>query len=177
MSSAEAEEGADMKLRQDDMIAFIERYGIIISYIIKLSAGYIHTQIMNTIQILRERDMSEERAILLSLRKYSHYIDEYLDNEEENRDVDDRDENETSDSKTESENSENNTESENSETILKVKTIQMGRWIQTNQFCLNASNEYNTYAMLFMVLIFIILRLSHVSNVKCVHDANKMLKY
>ena len=115
MNSAEAEERADMKLRQDDMRAFMERYGIIISYIMKLSVGYIHTQIMNTIQILRERDMSEERAIRIALRKYSHYFDEYLDNEEENRDVNDRDENETSDSKTESENSENNTESENSE--------------------------------------------------------------
>ena len=42
MSSAEAKERADMKLRQDDMRAFMDIYGIIISYIMKLGGGYTH---------------------------------------------------------------------------------------------------------------------------------------
>ena len=79
MSSAEAEERADMKLRQDDMRAFMDRYEIIITYIMKLSGGYIHTKIMKTIKNSLERDMSEERAIRMALRKYNHYFEENLD--------------------------------------------------------------------------------------------------
>ena len=53
----------------------LDIYGIIIPYVVKLSGGYKHTNIMNTIRSLSERDIDEQRSIRMTLRKYNHYIE------------------------------------------------------------------------------------------------------
>ncbi|KAL5020747.1 hypothetical protein ScPMuIL_002169 [Solemya velum] len=81
MDTNKAKEKADIKLREEDLQAFISGYGLIISYILKLNGGFSHSKIMNKIENFMERNVEEERAIRMALRKYKHHFEEFLDNE------------------------------------------------------------------------------------------------
>ncbi|KAL5014974.1 hypothetical protein ScPMuIL_009244 [Solemya velum] len=81
MDTNKAKEKADVKLREEDLQAFISGYGMIISYILKLNGGFSHSKIMNKIENFMERNVDEERAIRMVLRKYKHHFEEFLDNE------------------------------------------------------------------------------------------------
>lgn len=111
LSTTAAMEKADKKLQDDDLHEFMYRYGTVISYILKLGGGYIHSKIMKTVEKYLERNTDQQRAIRLALRKYKHYFEEYLESEdeeteEENEDSDDETENNDTDEETDNENNE-----------------------------------------------------------------------
>ena len=79
LSEDEAMDKADDKLRSDDWKVFMNKYATLIGYIMKLEGGKIHTNIMDTVRMYIKAGYDEITSIRMTLKKYRHQLEEYLE--------------------------------------------------------------------------------------------------
>lgn len=103
LSEDEAIDKADEKLQSEDWRVFMNKYATLIDYIMKLEVGKIHSKIMDTVKMYIKVGYDELTSIRMSLKKYRHQLEEYLE------------QNENTDSDTESEIEDDNESIEDSE--------------------------------------------------------------
>lgn len=112
LSKMEAEEKADNKLKEKDVIAFLNLYGKTILDILDLKRGRIHHKIMNSIDKFLKKGYESLPAVRMALRKYKHILEEtmYLtdsdESDDEETDEEETDYDETGDNKSEAVDSE-----------------------------------------------------------------------
>ena len=97
LTEKEAIMKADRKYKDDDMDQLMSRYGILLKYTMQLKNGKLHAKVVKSIKDLVGEGMDYQKAIKLSIRKYKHMLEDYLDNaieiEEDDRNSDDSDDN------------------------------------------------------------------------------------
>lgn len=82
LSEDEATDKAEDKLRSDDWKVFMNKYTTLICYIMKLQGRKIHTKIMDTITMYIKAGYDETTSIRMTLKKYRHQLEEYLEQKE-----------------------------------------------------------------------------------------------
>jgi len=82
LSENEATDKAEDRLRSDDWKVFMNKYATLIGYIMKLEGGKIHTKIMDTIRMYIKAGYDEITSVRMTLKKYRHQLEEYLEQNE-----------------------------------------------------------------------------------------------
>lgn len=89
MSSSDDKEKVDMKFKNEDLKEFMRYYVKLVSYLVRLRRGRLHWDITESIDNdYVEDDMDREKVIRLTLGKYKHQFEEYLESLSDHEDDD-----------------------------------------------------------------------------------------
>ncbi|MES9883688.1 MAG: C2H2-type zinc finger protein [Sedimenticola sp.] len=93
----EAEVKAELKVQPLDIADVLQKYTSLLVYIIQLRHGLVHEQVMDAISDFISDGYSEKSAVRMTVKKYKHLIEEYLDTTDSDNLVDDDEESTQSD--------------------------------------------------------------------------------
>lgn len=86
LSKKEAENKADSKMEEADLMEFLNQYGQTILDIIQLRGGKLHTKVMQSVGKYLRNGYDKLPAVRVSLRKYKHELQEDMYSEDESED-------------------------------------------------------------------------------------------
>ena len=79
MTESEAKHKANRKLREDELHKFMWKYENLVQYLLQLGVGKLHSVVMHMGDELIEDGMDYKKAIKITVRKYRHFIENFLD--------------------------------------------------------------------------------------------------